>query len=346
MRMFGWTDPTNPCDVALHMGFGLPHDDGSQEPCKIITLDEASMLTPNLDKLKLEESANEITRAEAFWETFRQIAEDPVGRVLLYRLLIEIRRQKDGKGCMDNPMPSSIRNGARSLFIKYSNTVEWGYAPAIKFEDQLYCSQISCFYGEESMQLTLVTNIKSKKPYTETGTESLNKRTLCGLFHEMLHWYQQLRDHSRVALEQLENFFSAREHPLALFYYGEESSPLLSWGLKGPFCLDELRVICGTAARNAGLNRSSLIHPRGDDLSKTYLEGDDLSENAFRLIKGLQMRFGHDCCIKAGHISEEVLQRASWIAHNCVRSICPNFFYVTRHPRIEWYGTKKFLKVQ
>ncbi len=230
---------------------------------------------------------------------------------------------------MGNLLIPSTRNGARALLIKYSDTVEWGYAPAIKFEDQLYCSQISCFYGEESMQLTLVTNIKSKKPYTETGTESLNKRTLSGLFHEMLHWYQQLRDHSRVALEQFEDFFLAREHPLALFYYGEGPSPLLSWGLKGPFCLDELRVICGSSKE-----------------VPTYLEGDDLSENAFRLSKGLQMRFGHDCCIKAGHISEEVLQRASWIAHNCVRSICPNFFYVTRHPRIEWYGTKKFLKVQ
>lgn len=32
----------------------------------------------------------------SFWQAFRQIAADPVGRVLLYRLLIEIRRLDDG----------------------------------------------------------------------------------------------------------------------------------------------------------------------------------------------------------------------------------------------------------
>ena len=62
-----------------------------------------------------------------FWRTFRDIAADPVGRVLLYRLLIEIRRVDDsGNGCCENgitlpPTDLTCRNKCRHLTVTHNN---------------------------------------------------------------------------------------------------------------------------------------------------------------------------------------------------------------------------------
>lgn len=118
MRMFGWTN--SPEETPLQMGFapltseelgdlykkwnnliekkfylntslGNSDQDITSKPETIITFDK-SMDENNKQK---------------FWEIFHEEASVPVGRILLYRLLIEIRRTRGGIGALDSGTPET-----------------------------------------------------------------------------------------------------------------------------------------------------------------------------------------------------------------------------------------------
>jgi hypothetical protein len=93
MQMFG--DPTA-SGAPLQMGFDQAGNDAA-----IITLKNVGGAADNVDvtPTTLQNPAGSyFSRAEAFWHTFREVATDPRGRELLYRLLIEIRRINTANG--------------------------------------------------------------------------------------------------------------------------------------------------------------------------------------------------------------------------------------------------------
>jgi hypothetical protein len=61
-----------------------------------------------------------------FWDAFRKVASDPVGRVLLYRILLEIARHAEGADalavCAGGVSPFALvpRNSIRTLRVSYS----------------------------------------------------------------------------------------------------------------------------------------------------------------------------------------------------------------------------------
>jgi hypothetical protein len=117
MKMFGLQTEE------LHMGFS--NASNSITPDSIITLDN-SVGEQKTGICVLGETP--ATRKDAFIENFRIIASTSVGRVLLYRLLIEIRRQKNGDGCCETKIMDAkssenraFRDKARSIIIKWSD---------------------------------------------------------------------------------------------------------------------------------------------------------------------------------------------------------------------------------
>lgn len=122
-----------------------------------------------------------------FWETFRTIASNPVGRVLLYRLLIEIRRVDSvtGEGCCGENIllfPNISDNFVPSRNVYRSIKVEAG--------------EISAFdpsTGSISFKYSVTTPIT----VSTTGPDGLKNQsytheTDIELFREMLPWFLAL----------------------------------------------------------------------------------------------------------------------------------------------------------
>ena len=122
-----------------------------------------------------------------FWKTFRIIAADPVGRVLLYRLLIEIRRVDGpgGNGCCgdDVVLPRRYnltnRNNCRSITVNLA-------IDGCSFNSLHHIINFTKDDTKETTTLKVVAN---------TLTTSKEVRTSdIALFHEMLHWFHYLRN--------------------------------------------------------------------------------------------------------------------------------------------------------
>lgn len=339
MRMFGWVDPNTESEEGgvpdpLSMGFSPE----TQLSFPIITLYNHKKIAPELrpsekndmdnQETDVVNSENEkLSRRKAFWDTFRKIADKPVGRVLLYRLLIEIRRQEGEKGfpeyydessdddSSDDETDKTLekRNNARSLLIAYATKFDnWEYIDARKTN----CGIIYCSFEKENK------NSNKNRTYSSSivigeGTEMYTKRTTenfqvyctTALFHEMLHWYQQLRDPRRGSIEYKNNISSIGNSDLVKDYgFYNIPIPYLSWGIwpyKRCIEIDELRVICGDRPERKG-----------------YLQGDDLSENAFRYSIKAGLRFGHGDAINTSElVVQDAVQRADQNALSCVQKI-------------------------
>lgn len=120
--------------------------------------------------------------------------------------------------------------------------------------------------------------------YTAIGTAESSIDI--SLFHEMTHWYHYLRNPKKFTEEADKNRFviSLQLHPLWMCYWAgltqnEERDPnrkdvsILYWTN-----LEELRTILGG---------TKTIE------NNVYVEGDDLSENLYRMCIGAPIRFGH-----------------------------------------------------
>lgn len=300
----------------LKMGFDLPlditKDKKKQKATPII-----QCCKKKFDSQTKGEMAIGDTEEHFFWETFRQIAENPIGRVLLYRILIEIRRQDaSGEGCTEfnseSPESKIQRNNARSLRILQLNWDNWTYQYAIG-PDEIAPIQspgiICCYLAKENRaNVTLVHKDENDQYYTQhTREENDSTYFQTSLFHEMLHWYQQLRAPERCIQESNIPLENLNQPSLFDIYAYSPPIPYLSWGCD-PLCLlaGELRVICG----------------RSLESSTDYLEGDDLSENALRCSLNTYMRFGHGVAIPlAKLVTQPAVQLASNTAITCVSEI-------------------------
>ena len=274
-----------------------------------------------------------------FWRTFRDIAADPVGRVLLYRLLIEVRRTDgpNGPGCCgdDVSLPAHYnlnnRNNCRSINVSYNqegcafNALQHG----IKF---VY---------DNNRQTTVLT-------VAQQGLTTIREArpSDIGLFHEMLHWLHFLRSPKK----QTDNKGLAPsnfKYPMRC-YYGYPSE-MCAWG---EIKAEEIATILGVP--NLNNNPHPYVH-QGTDLINNgsfsrvqvpnstqvlingtnryvlnfykFINGDDLSENVYRASRGYPMRFGH--------VSSPI-NSVSWpnvpnrfrlaykIAHDCYQDITTN----------------------
>lgn len=286
MRMFGWYRRG---EVVIEAGFA---QNNKAQPIL------------NMDKSMCGSCLNCCvnTYATEFWKTFRQVAANPVGRILLYRLLIEIRRIDDGgQGCPEAGRKIRLRNRLRSLSVIKNNLNEW------------------CFYPAGEIEFTNKTNLQvpTTGPHHTVPT-SFQKRDLCiGLFHEMLHWYHYLRDTLRANTENLIAYDSLLIAPNSLveyYFYNEnlDAPHLRTWSHERSLRVEEMRTILGASPDVIGHN-GDVIHG--------FLNGDDLSENLFRCALNYQniindeprvyMRYGYSS------ITDNNAIPAIWLAYKC-----------------------------
>ena len=319
MKMFGYIAPEK---AAIEAGFSR----GSNNPQKIINFDLVP--APKVGSIMNADEQNQ------FWNTFRQIATNPSGRILLYRLLIEIRRSAAitndgsvGDDIIHKPTATlEARNNCRCINItRYDkNTFVYttdGCGIRLNFDDNKYVSILSSEKG--------------------TGTEGRHYRTIIrhkrksdiGLFHEMIHWYHRLRhiirynhEKSHGEQKQLSDIISVADRPditIGNYYYKNIPDAVVSgttkdqrrensakvWNEDGNTQYEEIRAIIGVPAELDG-----------------YLNGDEISENLYRLhTSDPNMRFAHT--LVKYYEDDEVLDRAKNVSER-------TYHLINRHSRM------------
>ncbi|MBR1480079.1 MAG: hypothetical protein IJ599_04280 [Alphaproteobacteria bacterium] len=134
-----------------------------------------------------------------FWDAFRKIASDPVGRVLLYRILIEVTRNTEAN---DVQAVAGIVNQhgdtLKHLVVLYSPNPEDAYYTngKMKFSNKPMLGQQllnKLHRGNNNYEICVKEDIK-------TNIVDIT------LIHEFLHWFHHLR--SRV---RYENYGAGRQ---------------------------------------------------------------------------------------------------------------------------------------
>ena len=246
-----------------------------------------------------------------FWQTFRMIAADPVGRVLLYRLLIEIRRKDnaDRDGCcgddafvLKEEQENFYRKNALSLAVINSNE---GCSFVLPTETE--ASKIKFSLRKHQTQVLNFTNnilkVVAKDRFLDIG-----------LFHEMIHWFHFLRDPERFANYDFKKSKNSFRYPLSC-YYGNLSELHYIWQGECNADSEEIATVLGVPnpydetmfammlpdsflSEECFDNNSSkrkIVIRKNIYLAKhnTFLQGDDLSENVYRKSKGCDLHFSH-----------------------------------------------------
>lgn len=217
-----------------------------------------------------------ISRKELFKREFRKIATTPVGRVLLYRILIEVRRHAKGsnEGILEYPNNETrstmeSRNACRSIIVKFSDKFSFNKVKkAITISNDNH-SQATI--GNRHVKYTDI--VLYKKPLNVS------------LFHELIHWFHYLRDPNRVLQDKNLNDKHFEDNVLSRYYFNasaaNDTGKTVSesiWHAKGKLSFEEMRTILG-ASPNLG--------------QENYKQGDDLSENLYRKNIGIPLRYGY-----------------------------------------------------
>lgn len=165
-----------------------------------------------------------ISRRELFIREFRKIADNPIGRALLYRILIEIRRHKPNSspGIVENHYKieslhesdlnltslKEFREHSRCLNINW-NQDNFNFSPSTDHIATLN-------FNNTTIQKTHVTS-----QLEDSGNFLIQPQPSCivdDLFHELLHWYHLLRDPLRFYLDGC-NFEIFIDRRLGTAYY-------------------------------------------------------------------------------------------------------------------------------
>lgn len=297
MRMFGWPDAGG---AQLMFGFTSPKDKLSQkQPSPIIKIAPTN------------------SNPSFFWNMFRIIADNPIGRVLLYRIILEIRKcYCSSNGEVNN---ETIRSYNKMLFVESSTTVSIVYRPAgpsVAFGENaaivmnnttsksIISSCIGSSFGENSVAI-----VPSAGPFS------------IALFHELCHWFHFLLNPERYLTERLSASGTVMldgrldgpnrslKIPLGNLYWPREKTvtdkqwrerlnvSAIPWLTAMPWQkevvnFEEVRTILG----------SSVASP-------DFQNGDDLLENLYRYSLGYPLRFGHRSSI-AYYEDSSVVRRA------------------------------------
>lgn len=212
MQMFGWKKPGKPTVKTgkLEIPLGVMALCG-QDPCiegswipaqtvdiEIITLDPSMGNQPTC--VIHSRTYRPMTRKEMFLDLFRQIAANPVGRVLLYRLLIEITREATitrrniaahsgimGVGVFYDDQLFLLRNNCRSITVKFDTSAYFGH-----LDHTLALNGNTYGYSNVLHQ--------NAKGQLTTAIDSPLHLSV-ELFYELLHWYHCLRNPKRFLEE-------------------------------------------------------------------------------------------------------------------------------------------------
>jgi hypothetical protein len=255
--------------------------------------------------IKLGDSMNIGTNAEEFRRAFRTIASNRVGRVLLYRMLIEIRRTTMvDHGIMQIPDFAVLTKwGGQAVGLlkkrwKLLNLIiQWDVKDAceintINFNNNpRYYSAISSepAAGEE---LTIVCCMQLAIPEQR-------------LLHEFLHTFHKLRDFQRHDKEKSgykRSDLANRDCHYGYFWQFDNNTPYqtiissLPWSTRWPEDIEPLLATLPNLAQE--LEKSLAVEEirtiLGGVRNDSYLEGDDLSENLFLRSMNRPLRFGHE----------------------------------------------------
>ena len=256
-----------------------------------------------------------------FIRNFYKIASTSVGRTLLYRLLLEIRRTdtKNNNGCIDDSLIEKVlapydldrRNACRRL----------GIITPYKTRSNSFNQRkksINFYPSKDTKKINaLGEKIKDKVEIIKTSrTDDV------GLFHEMLHWFHTLREPERKKRESQIACGTSDKELLTLkilmesekleLWIGqkEKKNPLSELILK----MEEFRTIMGyTVNFSITIDEITISYSAGE-----VLNGDDLSENLYRLCVGQQLRYGH--VTKETTIPIEVANRARNFYDNVLKN--------------------------
>ncbi|MBR1734216.1 MAG: hypothetical protein IJ730_02020 [Alphaproteobacteria bacterium] len=234
-----------------------------------------------------------------FWQIFRIIASDPVGRILLYRLLIEIRRfNHNGKGCFGTDVKSQaniqIRNASRSIVISFNDSNSFKETTVKKESIKLLATNVS--FDEQahinfsvSARKTIVIGPKTDDSYFLNKEERSND---IALFHEMGHWYHFLRDTDRLANENINpnnKLEKLIENSIGKYFYDN---------LEGINEKDRIKISAESWCKFSKFGQLITYEEMKNilgipiDLSD-YKNGDDLCENLYRISRQTYIRFSH-----------------------------------------------------
>ncbi len=282
------------------------------------------------DLVKDPDTGDIISRENFFIQKFRRIASTSVGRTLLYRLLIEIRRhQANNTGSLENGInPAHLlahRNSSRSIEIRWGKFL-YGY------------THISI----ENFIIQLPSIGKSDNGYNHIVKYAPPLDVM--LFHEMNHWYHHLRHPNRFAEES--NCYgigrrldgnptpgngnlgtvSANAADLGAYYWqvllaGDPQLAISEEAWKNPLSIggatvyrvpfEEMRNILGVPI-NGIANK---------------LNGDEISENLYRMCIGVPLRYGYwqsptlsSTCYEDSRVIDKVVKSCtSYKEHyNCI----------------------------
>ncbi|MBQ7673261.1 MAG: hypothetical protein IJT36_01870 [Alphaproteobacteria bacterium] len=247
------------------------------------------------------------TRIANFWQDFRKIASTRTGRILLYRILIEIRRQRNTSSTWKAYTSTEIREttsasnlrmraNCRNLIIKWSDNGN-------SFSKNTHTIN----YANTNRKLTTV----CEKIVNSHPISLVKRESDIGLFHEMIHWFHVLRHPERHSKERVA--FKAHQaislHDNAIyetiggyFWNGIDNNNTNSWKVSAiPWVgysdndsyvnFEEIRTILGVPTlkqyRETVPNVPHHLNPY------VFLNGDDLSENKYRVSVNAKLRFGH-----------------------------------------------------
>lgn len=190
MKMFGVIDKNGGNSDGDDNYVKAGGDNVTTSSCRIISFD-ASVDGTLVDDPDIPNT--QIPRRALFEREFCKIASNPVGRTLLYRLLIEIRRKDRnnygvcGEDVLFNEKKFlTSRNNCKNVLISMGKESGYTHCPCVI----TLCNQrqqrgtISCRCSNGTIEI-----VRS------------NTSIDCDLFHEMLHWFHCLRDYKRYCID-------------------------------------------------------------------------------------------------------------------------------------------------
>jgi hypothetical protein len=221
--------------------------------------------------------------------SLRRIASTPVGRVLMYRIVIEACRvDPRGMGVPEAPDEAGEkgdlrrRNRARTITISANADVSGGTYNDVNGKIEINPTATS--------ELPTIGWPEGEATYVTTNPRYQD----CTLLHEMVHWYHHLRAPKRFGMERgvqfewgpevnpvIQGYWSWIDHQVWLGARGSPSWRQLEvtfWPwmvVKGTVRVEEVRCILGVRKDSTG-----------------YLEGDDISDNLYRASLDRPLRYG------------------------------------------------------
>lgn len=246
-----------------------------------------------------EKSAD--NKIKEYISAFRKMASSPVGRVMLYRMLLEIRRKT---GCDRNDVGSYIpsigseRIGCvRIVFEKDTNR----FSLSNENLKNAYAGEGVIFHDFSPAQYPVLKGMKIVMCKPE---EDIADATI---FHEMLHWFHSLTDPERLQkesyIEKKKDWFDSNIGSYYLIHKDKNEKTIeknVDKALKCWTKIEELRNICGMPKKEEIEKLCKRFNLENDTLLLYYkallgknLPSDDLSENLYRLSVGAPIRVSH-----------------------------------------------------